>query len=84
MRSVAFMRTPRRGPSIDGEALRHARYTRGITQTSLADRAQISPQYLCDLELGRRRGVNPEVAARLAQALDLDITEITDIEEPVA
>ncbi len=54
---------------INGEVLRCIREKDGQTQVQLAASAQISRQYLCDIENGRR-DAKPPVLRRLAEALN--------------
>jgi len=55
---------------IDGALLRAWRIKDGMSQDQLAREAGISPQYLCDVEKGRR-DVKPAVLAALAKALNI-------------
>lgn len=48
-----------------GNVLWSIREADGITQTNFAKQLQISRQYLCDLEHGRR-GISPKMAAAFA------------------
>lgn len=56
-----------------GDAVRAVRLRRGLTQQALASRAGMSRQWLAGLESGT---ANPtwDVVARLAAALELDVT----------
>lgn len=62
---------------INPPALTAIREGRGWTKSALAVEAQISVQYLCDLEAGRRGGVNPRISKQLAEALQVPVTAIT-------
>lgn len=63
---------------INGAALTAIRERTGLSKTALAVQAQISLPYLRDLESGRRKGRNPEVAKKLAAVLDVPLTAITE------
>ncbi len=62
-----------------GFRLRQKRRQRGITQAALAAEAGISPSYLNLIEQGKRR-IAGALLRRLAEALDLDMDEITGAE----
>ena len=62
---------------VNPPALSCIRDLAGMTKSHLAVRAQISLQYLCDLEAGRRAGRNPQVRKSLATALHVPITAIS-------
>jgi transcriptional regulator with XRE-family HTH domain len=61
---------------VNHEALRAIREARRLPAQQVARDVEISPQYLCDIEAGRR---NPraEVIARLAEILDVPVGAIT-------
>lgn len=52
------------------ERIRHVRESRGVSQKAMAEALGITPQYLCDLEHGRRLG-SVEVVERLCDWLAL-------------
>lgn len=56
-------------PVIDTEAFRLARARRGFLQKELAERAQVNPTYLSEIENGRQPSLI--VAFRLATALEV-------------
>ena len=62
---------------INGAALTAIREAQGWTKSALAVEAQISLPYLRDLESGRRKGMNPMYAKRLAAALNVPLPAIT-------
>lgn len=62
---------------IEPSSLTAIRERSGWTKSKLAVEAGLSLQYLCDLEVGRRKGCNPAIAKALAQALDVPVTAIT-------
>ncbi|MFK3834936.1 helix-turn-helix domain-containing protein [Microbacterium sp. NPDC087868] len=77
-----FPRTPR--PSdpeplwrhLLGEQLRRRRHDRGETLTETADNAGVSPQYLSEVERGRKEP-SSEMIAAIAGALDTSLIELT-------
>lgn len=62
---------------IEPDSLTAIRERSGFSKSKLAVEAGISLQYLCDLEVGRRRGSNPAIAKALAEALNVPVTAIT-------
>lgn len=58
---------------VDPLAITVLREKDGQTKRQLADRAGISPQYLGDIEAGRR-GAKPDVMKRLAAALNVPMS----------
>lgn len=58
--------------------LRTLRADRKPTQEQLAKRAKITRSHLSLLEAGHRKNPSLEVLKRLAQALDLDVTELLE------
>jgi len=64
---------------LDGEnPLRVWRHYRKLTLQQVADEAGISKSYLSQLESGKRRGT-PDVLARLAHALGVEVDDLVDI-----
>ena len=66
-----------------GRRVRRLREQRGFSQAELAQRSQISTQYLGEIERGRR-DPSLSVAARLATALDssLDFLALGEADSP--
>lgn len=63
---------------INGEALRALRERSGLSGIELATAAGISPQYLYDIEGGRRNlARNPALIKRLADELDVPVLALT-------
>lgn len=60
---------------LNPSALRVIRQRSGVTVTSLAAAAGITQAHLSNIEAGRR-GASPEVSARLALALKIDLPSI--------
>jgi transcriptional regulator with XRE-family HTH domain len=60
-----------------GTRLKEIRKTRGLTQEALAEQVDLSPQYLSRLE-GGHQSPSLETVARLAEALDLELSELFD------
>ena len=79
---VPFPRTPR--PSdpeplwrhLLGEQLRRRRHDRGETLTETADTAGVSPQYLSEVERGRKEP-SSEMIAAVSGALELTLLDLT-------
>jgi len=69
---------------INGAAVRAIREKAQIPQSRLALQADISVQYLNDLEASpqRRKGLNPQIAEALARALDVPLEAITKPRTP--
>lgn len=61
---------------VNHEALRAIREARRLPAQQVARDVEISPQYLCDIENGRRNP-RPEVIQRLAEILDVPVGAIT-------
>ena len=59
-----------------GEQLRRKRHDREETLTETADRAGVSPQYLSEVERGRKEP-SSEMIAAIAGALDTTLVELT-------
>jgi len=60
-----------------GRRIKELRKRRGLTQEALAEQVEISPQYLSRLEVGLQ-SPSIETLAKLAQALDVDFSELCD------
>ena len=61
-----------------GEVLRRVRRHRRLTLTTAAARAGISPQYLSEIERGRK-DPSSEIVAAVAGALGCTLVEVTDL-----
>lgn len=55
--------------------IKELRETKGINQKELSEMAGISRPFLCDLEKNRR-GAKPETYQRIADALDVPVSEL--------
>jgi transcriptional regulator with XRE-family HTH domain len=66
---VAAARTP------FGVLLKRYRVAAGLSQEALAERARLSTRGISDLERGRHRLPYRDTVARLAEALELNVTE---------
>jgi transcriptional regulator with XRE-family HTH domain len=62
---------------VNGAALAAIRAKDGMTKKQLADAAGISPQYMGDIEAGRR-GAKPDVMKKLAAALNVPLSAIEE------
>lgn len=74
---------PQRGPeperlwrTVVGELLRDARADRGETLAETAQRAGVSPQYLSEMERGRKEA-SSEMLAAVSGALELTLLDLT-------
>ncbi len=63
---------------VVGARLRHARRHRGLTLVEVARRAGISPQYLSEVERGRK-DPSSEVLAAISGALGSEVVEVTHL-----
>ena len=66
---------PLRGGGFQLPGLKHWRLRRGLSQVELARRADLSTDYLWNVESGRR-GCNPSVAQHLADLLKADLPDL--------
>src|SRR5438105_337594 len=66
--------------STFGDLLRRFRLAAGLTQEDLAERAQVSPRAISDLERGQRNRPWRETVSLLASALKLDPSERSELE----
>lgn len=62
--------------SVVGELLRDARTDRGETLAETAQRAGVSPQYLSEMERGRKEA-SSEMLAAVSGALELTLLDLT-------
>lgn len=62
-----------------GRALRLIRNTRQITLRDVARKADLSPQYINNIERGERRTVSEDAYSRLAAALDAPPAVFADL-----
>ena len=68
---------------VNGPVVRALRTARGLSQAETAQQAHLSPQYLCDIEAGRRKG-NESIAAALAAVLAVAPAAVVTLEMPQA
>ena len=66
---------PIRGGGFPLPSLRHWRFVRRLEQTELAEKADLSQDYLSKVESGTR-GCNREAAEKLAEVLRVDLEEL--------
>lgn len=62
-----------------GDAIRRLRLTRGLTQAELADRAEVSRQWVVAVEQGRTEGLELGRVLRLLDALDASLLVRDDL-----
>lgn len=55
--------------------IREIREAKGISQKELAQMAEVTAAYLCDLEKNRR-GAKPETYKRIADALGVEVEDL--------
>ena len=56
-----------------------AREALGISQKALASSLGVHPTHLCGVEKGRRRVSHPDFLARLAEALKLSVSDLSEL-----
>jgi transcriptional regulator with XRE-family HTH domain len=61
-----------------GDRLRRARREQGMTQEHLAERSGLSRELIAKIEQGRRQSVRLTTLTRLAQTLDVPLSELAD------
>jgi transcriptional regulator with XRE-family HTH domain len=66
---------PLRGGGFRLPGLKHWRLLRGLSQVELARRADLRPDYLWNVESGRK-GCNPSAAQHLAELLNVDLLDL--------
>lgn len=59
-----------------GKRVKEVRKQKGISQEELVERADLSAQYISQIETGRKKGSLPTYN-KLAKALDVSIDELT-------
>jgi len=69
------------GPSPFGALLRRHRAAAGLSQETLAERADVGVNTIADLESGRHRAAHPATAAALAHGLGLALTQARAFDE---
>jgi len=74
-RAVGEPEPPLRSGGLPLPGLQHWRLRRGLSQTDLARRADLTNDYVARIEAGRR-GCNPAVAQNLADVLKVDLQEL--------
>lgn len=77
MLTGALWRTYSALMQINGAALQAIREAQGFSKSAFAVQAEISLPYLRDLESGRRKGSNPAIVKRCAEALHVPTAAIT-------
>lgn len=74
-RAVGEPESALRGGGLLLPGLKHWRLRRGLSQTKLARRADLTNDYIARIESGRR-GCNPETAEHLADLLKVDLQDL--------
>jgi len=69
-----------RGLRLDGSLIRTIRENQGYTLRDCAARAEISPAFLSNIELGHKQA-SPPTAKRLSEVLGVSIGDIRDDDE---
>ncbi len=67
-------------PKLLGNRIRHLRNRAGITQAQLAERVDISPEFMSRLERGLK-APSVDSAAKIAHALGVSLSELFDFQE---
>ncbi len=61
-----------------GEKLRRLRRGRAMTQEALAEKADISPSTVVEIENGKRKSPHPGTLGKLARALDVSPADLLE------
>ncbi|MDR0623524.1 MAG: helix-turn-helix domain-containing protein [Treponema sp.] len=69
--------------AILGTNLRHYRNFRGLTQAKLAEKLDISPNFISDLETGKR-WLSSDTLVNISAILNIDVYELLKPENEVA
>lgn len=56
--------------------IQRLREEKGMTQRELADKAEVTPGYVAQLELGMQKNPSLDVLKRLAKALGVPVTDL--------
>ena len=64
-----------------GRRIKEVRKARGMTQEALAERIEMSPQYLSRIE-GGSQSPSVEMLTKLADSLEVEVWEIFDFGDP--
>lgn len=64
-----------------GGRIRQVRKARGVTQEALAERIDMSPQYLSRIE-GGHQSPSVDTLAKLAESLEVEVWELFDFGQP--
>lgn len=64
-----------------GERIKEIRKARGVTQETVAEQIEMSPQYLSRIE-GGHQSPSIEMLAKLADTLEVDLWEFFDFGQP--
>jgi XRE family transcriptional regulator, master regulator for biofilm formation len=63
-------------PKRLSRVIQELREAKDMTQRDLAKRAQVTPGYVAQLEMGLRKNPSVAVLRRLAKALEVPVTEL--------
>lgn len=61
-----------------GDKIKRIRESKNISLRKLAFKSQVSPSYLCYLENGLSKNPSIDVVIKIAQALEVDVTDLLD------
>lgn len=65
--------------ALFGRRLRQLRVERGLSQATLAERIDVTPEYVSRIERGRV-GPSMEILSRLGRALGVDVRDLFDFD----
>lgn len=81
VKKVSYIHSDEYYYSIIRKNLKHIRKSKKLTQQDIADMIDVSRQYICDIENeSRNKHVTIAILGRIADALEIDITEFFKLE----
>jgi transcriptional regulator with XRE-family HTH domain len=63
------------------KTIQRLRVRRGLSQRELAQRAKVTPGYIAQLEMGLRKNPSDDVLRRIAEALNVHVSELRGVKE---
>jgi transcriptional regulator with XRE-family HTH domain len=63
-------------PKTRNRIIQQLRKAKGMTQRDLAAKAEITQGYVAQIELGKKKNPSLDVLRRLAEALDVPVTDL--------
>jgi DNA-binding XRE family transcriptional regulator len=65
-------------PKRLSRVIQQMRESKGLTQRDLAARAKVTPGYIAQIELGKKKNPSLDVLKRIAKALGVPVTELLE------